>query len=328
MAGCSASSRDSCTTVTTDGVGDGVGDPGGDGAEAAVGRTAKVPVTRMRLDERLVADDLVESRSTGQRLIMAGAVKVDGQRSDKPGTKVRSNQTVTVDRPPKFVSRGGDKLDNGINDLAGELAAAHLDVAGAIAIDIGASTGGFTDCLLQRRAAHVIAVDVGYGQLHPRIRDDARVQVLERTNARVLTPELLDRDAAGSPLKPTLIVCDASFIPLRTVLPAPLRCMAPSFWGLILCKPQFEAGRARMSKHGRKGVLRDAAVRDTIVRETLDDLRALGLLIEGLVEARPRGPKGNIEYVVLVRSGGVATIDDAAHGPAGVPIEIDGAAGS
>jgi len=170
--------------------------------------------------------------------------------------------------------------------------------------------------LLQRGAGFVIAVDVGYGQLHPRIRDDARVQVLERTNARTLTPDMLSGGAHGGGgrgelLKPTLIVCDASFIPLRTVLPAPLQCMADEFWGLILCKPQFEAGRVRMSKHGRKGVLRDTGVRDTIVSETLDDLRALGLIVEGTVEARPRGPKGNVEYVVLVRSGGVGRVQEA-----------------
>jgi 23S rRNA (cytidine1920-2'-O)/16S rRNA (cytidine1409-2'-O)-methyltransferase len=212
----------------------------------------------------------------------------------KPSSAVTDGASVEVAAPPRFVSRGGDKLDNGIEDLADEIRARELTVTGARALDIGASTGGFTDCLLQRGAIGVVAVDVGYGQLHQRLRDDRRVTVMERTNARHL-------DRPRLPWTPDLLVCDASFIPLATVLPAPVACMAPGFWGLILCKPQFEAGRERLNRAGSKGVLRDAAVRDEVLAEAMADLRALGMSTDAVVEARPRGPKGNVEYVVLVR---------------------------
>ncbi len=244
----------------------------------------------------MVADGLAASRSVAQRLILAGTVRVDGTRVDKAGAQVRADQVVSVDAPPQFVSRGGDKLANGLASFAEIMHKLALDVRGALAIDIGASTGGFTDCLLQHGASRVIAVDVGYGQLHPRLRNDERVVVMERTNARHLTPEQV-------PYAPDLMVCDASFIPLRTVLPGPLACMRHGFWGLILCKPQFEAGRERMAAAGKKGVITDAAVRQQILDESLVSIRDLGMVVEGVEEARPRGPKGNVEYVVLVRDG-------------------------
>ncbi len=250
-------------------------------------------MARQRLDERVVKDGLAPSRSVAQRLILAGSVRVDGTRVDKAGTQIRDDQVVSVDQPPRFVSRGGDKLDNGITSFAELMDELGLQIDGVRAIDIGASTGGFTDCLLQRGAVSVIAVDVGYGQLHPTLRSDPRVTVMERTNARHLTPDAL-------PYAPTMMVCDASFIPLRTVLPAPIACMEPGFFGIVLCKPQFEAGRERLAAGGKKGVITDESMRANILDETLDSLRSLGLRVEGVEEASPRGPKGNVEYVVLV----------------------------
>jgi 23S rRNA (cytidine1920-2'-O)/16S rRNA (cytidine1409-2'-O)-methyltransferase len=248
-----------------------------------------------RIDERLVELGLAESRSQAQRLLMAGSVRVDGQRVDKAGAKVREDQQVEVDAPPRFVSRGGEKLENALEDHAQRIAAEGFDVAGARAIDIGASTGGFTDCLLQRGAAHVVAVDVGYGQLHERLRTDERVPNIERTNARHLAADEL-------PYAPDLLVCDASFIPLATVLPATIALMDPAgWWGVLLCKPQFEAGRERMNRYGRKGVLTDVDVRAQVVEETVESVRAMGVDVLDVKQANPPGPKGNIEYVLLVR---------------------------
>jgi 23S rRNA (cytidine1920-2'-O)/16S rRNA (cytidine1409-2'-O)-methyltransferase len=249
-----------------------------------------------RIDERMVELGLAESRSQAQRLLMAGSVRVDDQLVDKASTKVRDGQLVTVSEGPPFVSRGGEKLENALADHAERIAAEGFRVEGARAVDVGASTGGFTDCLLQRGAAHVAAVDVGYGQLHQRLRTDERVTMLERTNARHLVPGDL-------PSSPNLLVCDASFIPLATVLPATIALMdqAEGWWGVLLCKPQFEAGRERMNKHGRKGVLVDEAVRAQVVEEAVASVRAMGVDVLDVVQAHPPGPKGNIEYALLVR---------------------------
>jgi 23S rRNA (cytidine1920-2'-O)/16S rRNA (cytidine1409-2'-O)-methyltransferase len=249
-----------------------------------------------RIDERLVELGLAESRSRAQRLLMAGSVRVDGQLVDKASTKVREQQSIEVIQGSPFVSRGGEKLENALVDHAARIAAEGFTIEGARAIDVGASTGGFTDCLLQRGAAHVVAVDVGYGQLHQRLRSDDRVTNLERTNARHLTPGDL-------PYSPDLLVCDASFIPLATVLPATVALMdrATGWWGVLLCKPQFEAGRERMNRHGRKGVLTDVDVRAQVVAETIESVRAMGVEVLDVKQAHPPGPKGNIEYVLLVR---------------------------
>jgi 23S rRNA (cytidine1920-2'-O)/16S rRNA (cytidine1409-2'-O)-methyltransferase len=259
-----------------------------------------------RLDERLVADGLADSRSKAQRIVMAGLVRVNGELRDKPAAKVQPDDVLEVEALPRFVSRGGDKLENGLEDLAADLERLGLSASGAHALDVGSSTGGFTDCLLQRGAAGVVSVDVGYGQLHPKLRDDPRVTVMERTNARHLTPDML-------PWAPDTIVCDASFIPLRTVLPAPLACMREGFWGMLLCKPQFEAGRERLTRAGRKGVIRDEAVRDEIVGETVADVEGLGMRVEAMAEARPRGPKGNVEYVLLVTDARASSGTDLAQ---------------
>ncbi len=249
-----------------------------------------------RIDERLVELGLAESRSQAQRLLMAGSVRVDGQLVDKASTKVREEQQLEVVTGPPFVSRGGEKLENALVDHADRIAAEGFEVTGAKAIDVGASTGGFTDCLLQRGAEHVVAVDVGYGQLHQSLRSHAKVTMLERTNARHLQPGDL-------PYSPDLLVCDASFIPLATVLPATIALMDQSagWWGVLLCKPQFEAGRDRMNKHGRKGVLVDEAVRAQVVEECVESVRAMGVEVLDVRQAHPPGPKGNIEYALLVR---------------------------
>lgn len=249
----------------------------------------------MRIDERLVRDGLAASRSLAQRLLMAGSVRVDGQLVDKASAKVRDDQQVELLAGPRFVSRGGEKLANALESHAARIAEEGFRVEGARAIDVGASTGGFTDCLLQAGARHVVAVDVGYGQLHQSLRDDTRVTVLERTNARHLGADDL-------PYAPDLLVCDASFIPLATVLPATIGCMSGAgWWGVLLCKPQFEAGRERMNRHGRKGVLVDEAVRAQVVEECVESVRAMGVEVLGVERAHPPGPKGNIEYVLLVR---------------------------
>ncbi len=251
--------------------------------------------SKLRLDQRMVSDGLAESRSAAARIIMAGKVKVDGLRVDKAGHQVSPTQIIAVETPPRFVSRGGDKLANAMEDLSPVFEdSADFCIEGRLAIDIGASTGGFTDCLLQCGAARVIAVDVGYGQLHPRIRGDKRVHVMDRTNARHLTPDDL-------PYKPDLLVCDASFISLEKVLPAVISCMSSDFFGLLLCKPQFEAGPERLGRFGKKGVITDEAVREEILNETIESLRKMGLESISHVEARPRGDKGNVEYVILVR---------------------------
>lgn len=249
----------------------------------------------IRIDERLARDGLAESRSQAQRLLMAGSIRVDGQLVDKASAKVRDDQQVEVVKGAPFVSRGGEKLENALVDHAERIAAAGFTIDGAQAIDVGASTGGFTDCLLQRDAAHVVAVDVGYGQLHQKLRNDPRVTNMERTNARYI--EVVDM-----PYMPTLLVCDASFIPLATVLPAVITLMDPrGWWGVLLCKPQFEAGRDRMNKHGRKGVLVDEDVRAQVVEECVASVRAMGVDVLDVRQANPPGPKGNIEYVLLVR---------------------------
>lgn len=249
----------------------------------------------MRIDERIVADGLAESRSLAQRLLMAGSVRVDGQLVDKASAKVRPEQVVEVIQRAPFVSRGGEKLANALLAHADAIAEHGFTIDGARAIDVGASTGGFTDCLLQRGAANVVAIDVGYGQLHASLRADARVTNLERTNARHLTADDL-------PYAPNLLVCDASFIPLATVLPAPIAAMDPAgWWGVLLVKPQFEAGRDRMNRHGRKGVLVDVDVREAVRDEAVDSIRAMGVEVLAVAQAHPPGPKGNVEYVALVR---------------------------
>jgi len=227
---------------------------------------------KKRLDVLLVERGLAESRTQAQALVMAG--RVPGY--DKPGTPVDEAAPLSVDSPPPFVSRGGEKLANA-------LTAFGVDPAGRDCLDVGASTGGFTDVLLQHGAARVLAVDVGYGQLHERLRSDARVTVLERTNARELT-EL--------PFAPDLVVCDVSFISVRLALPPALALARPGWEALVLVKPQFEAGRAEV---GRGGVVRDREVRSRVVREVAAAALRWEAETVGAVDSGVPGPKGNRE---------------------------------
>lgn len=229
---------------------------------------------------------LAESRTRAQALIRAGRVLVDDVPVDKPGTRVRPEATLRVrgsDR--RFVSRGGDKL-------AGALADLKLDPAGLTCLDVGASTGGFSDCLLQAGARHVVAVDVGYGQLHESLRQDDRVTVLERTNARDLKVESL-------PAPIELVTGDVSFISLRLLLPK-IAEVAPRADCLLLVKPQFEVGREQV---GKGGVVRDDALRAGAADAVRECGEGLGYTAVGQVDSRVAGPKGNREIFLWLRPG-------------------------
>jgi 23S rRNA (cytidine1920-2'-O)/16S rRNA (cytidine1409-2'-O)-methyltransferase len=236
-----------------------------------------------RLDERLVADGLAPTRAKAQALVMSGVVLVDERVVDKPGTRVAPDSAVSLRgaRSP-FVSRGGEKLAGALDDLA-------LDPAGAICLDVGASTGGFTDCLLQRGAARVFAVDVGYGQLDAKLRGDPRVVVLERVNARNLEP-------AQVPAAIELVVADVAFISLRVLVPA-LAAVAPHARWLLLVKPQFEVGRAQV---GKGGVVRDDALRAAAVESVRGAAEERGWRERARVDSRVAGPKGNREVFLLL----------------------------
>jgi 23S rRNA (cytidine1920-2'-O)/16S rRNA (cytidine1409-2'-O)-methyltransferase len=228
---------------------------------------------KKRLDVLLVERGLAESRAQAQALVLAGLVPGH----DKAGAQVDEDAPLQVERPPPYVSRGGRKLANALDAFA-------VDPAGRDALDVGASTGGFTDVLLQRGAARVTALDVGYGQLHPRLRNEPRVTVLERTNAR---------DLRHLPYAPDLIVADVSFISVRTALPPAFALARPGWEALVLVKPQFEAGRAEV---GRGGVVRDTATHARVLREVAE--AALGWQAQtlGVVDSGVPGPKGNREF--------------------------------
>ena len=244
-------------------------------------------LAKKRLDVVLVERGLAESRAQAQALVLAGLVPG----FDKPGQQVGEDAELAVERPPRFVSRGGEKLAHALDALG-------VDPAGRGCLDLGASTGGFTDCLLQRGAARVIALDVGYGQLHPRLRDDDRVVVLERVNARHL-----DR----LPFAPQLITCDVSFISATRVLPPAIALAAPGWETLVLVKPQFEAGRA----DAPKGVVRDPDVHCRVLRAFCDAAEEWGGRVAGVVDSGHPGPKGNREFVVhLISSEEPSAPDD------------------
>ena len=227
--------------------------------------------------------------------MLAGEVKLgpERRRADKPGQLVPQDVSVAVDAGPQFVSRGGRKLANALD-------ATGLDPAGRRCLDVGASTGGFTDCLLQRAAAHVVALDVAYGELHWKLRNDPRVTVLERVNARELEPGRL-------PYAPDLIVVDVSFISLRTVLPAVLACAAPVRDCLALVKPQFEAGRDAV---GRGGVVRDPRARRAALLAVAEAAARQGESVLGLVPSGLPGPKGNRETFVWLAEPGRGGLSD------------------
>ncbi|HZO97242.1 MAG TPA: TlyA family RNA methyltransferase [Gaiellaceae bacterium] len=228
-------------------------------------------MTRKRLDVLLVERGLAESRAQAQALVLAGLVPGHA----KPGEQVDEAAALVVERPPPYVSRAGEKLAHALDAFG-------VDPAGLDCLDLGASTGGFTDVLLQRGAARVVALDVGHGQLHPRLRADPRVTVLERVNARSL---------AELPFPPRLLTCDVSFISVRIVLPPALALAAPGWQAVVLVKPQFEAGRGEAPK----GVVRDPEVRRRVVREVAEASTAWRARVAGVVDSGLPGPKGNRE---------------------------------
>jgi 23S rRNA (cytidine1920-2'-O)/16S rRNA (cytidine1409-2'-O)-methyltransferase len=236
-------------------------------------------VTKKRLDVLLVERGLAATRSQAQALVLAGRVK--GHR--KAGEQVDETAELEVEAGPRFVSRGGEKLAHALAEL-------EVDVAGEDCLDVGASTGGFTDCLLQAGAARVIALDVGYGQLHPRLREDPRVTVLERMNVRNL-------DCAALPFHPTFVTADVSFISLAKALPTALGCAAPGWRALALVKPQFEAGPADV---GKGGVVRDPDVRKRVLDEVAAQVPEWGARLDAVVDSGLPGPKGNREFFLYL----------------------------
>ena len=253
---------------------------------------------RVRLDSLLSQRGVFSSRSRAAASVLAGDVMLlpERRRADKPGQLVPDDVELEVLAAPEFVSRGGTKLANA-------LSAFGFDVSGASALDVGASTGGFTDCLLQRGASHVAAVDVAYGELDWRLRSDSRVTVIERKNARTLVPTDL-------PYAPSLIVIDVSFISLIKVLPAVLSCAAPRMDCLALVKPQFEVGRARV---GKGGVVRDAALRRQALVDVGTAALALGYSVLGYASSGLPGPKGNLETFIRLAEEGRAGVADLAE---------------
>ncbi len=242
------------------------------------------PARRRRLDEEVVARGLLDTRSRARAYIMAGDVLVNGQKVVRAGQLVAPADRVDLVQARRFVSRGGEKLDGALMTFA-------VDPSGLVAADLGASTGGFTDCLLQRGAAKVYAVDVGYGQLDERVRRDERVVVMERTNARLLPglPEPID-----------LVVIDVSFISLSLIFPVAAKILRVGGGVIPLIKPQFEAGRKAV---GKNGVVRDPDVHRRVLAEAIASARTNGLAVRGLVASSLVGPAGNVEFLAhLVRA--------------------------
>lgn len=250
-----------------------------------------------RLDVLLVARNLAESRSKAQAMIMAGEVYVNEQKADKAGLEINIDDEPVIEvrgSACPYVSRGGLKLEKALRDF-------RVVPTGFVCSDSGASTGGFTDCLLQQGASKVFAIDVGYGQLAWKIRSDPRVVVMERTNIRYVTPEDL-----GEPLD--LSVVDVSFISLKIVLPAIQKLLKPTGQVLCLIKPQFEAGKENV---GKKGVVRDPAVHEEVIRKVTAFAREIGFCPLALTYSPVKGPEGNIEYLIyLSRAAGEDTVTE------------------
>jgi len=241
---------------------------------------------KTRLDVYLAEHGLAESRSAAQKLIMAGDVRVNDQVAYKPSDSIGINDRVIIDQPPMFVSRGGEKLLGGLREFN------LVDLAGFVCVDVGASTGGFTDCLLHHGANKVYAIDVGHGILHWKMRQDPRVVVMEKTNARYIQgfPEVVD-----------LVTIDASFISLKTLLPVVKSWLTvPESKVIALIKPQFEAGRHDAAKG--EGVIRDPSVHKRILSEIIEFAIKSGFTINGLVRSPLIGPKGNIEFLILLHN--------------------------
>lgn len=255
---------------------------------------------KKRLDQIIVDRGLAESRSRAQALVMAGLVFSGDRKLEKPGQQLPEDAPVDVrGRDHPWVSRGGIKLAHAIDAFG-------LDPAGATAMDIGSSTGGFTDVLLQKGAARVFAVDSGTNQLAWKLRQDPRVVVLEQTSARVLTAQQIDAPC-------NWVVCDASFIGLAKVLERPLELAAPDCRLVALIKPQFEVGREEV---GKGGVVRDPALHQRVCDEVRLWLEGSGWTVDGIVPSPITGPEGNVEFLVVARRGNVASASALGHNPA------------
>lgn len=241
-----------------------------------------------RVDQVLVERGICESREKARRAVLAGQVRINGRRAAKPSDPVKGSDNVSLDQPEKYVSRGGLKLEHGLDHF-------QLNVAGQTAIDLGASTGGFTDCLLQAGVARVVAVDVGHGQLAWKLRQDPRVVVMERTNARSLTAARFP--APFSPFQ--LAVIDCSFISLKKILPAAIALLGSPGKILALVKPQFEAGRTEADKGA--GVIKDPAIHARVLRELKVFVKGeTSLSWRGETESPLLGPAGNREFLILL----------------------------
>jgi 23S rRNA (cytidine1920-2'-O)/16S rRNA (cytidine1409-2'-O)-methyltransferase len=242
----------------------------------------------IRLDQALVERGLCESRERAKRAILAGQVRINSQTAHKASDAVQPADTLTLDAPEKFVSRGGYKLEHALLHF-------KLNVAGFTVLDLGASTGGFTDCLLQNGAAKIFAVDVGQGQLAWKLRKDKRVVVMEKTNARHLKIEQMPQPF----IPPDLAVIDCSFISLQKILPTAIALLKPDGKIIALVKPQFEAGKAEVDKG--HGVITDSAVHERVLDELKEFVAAqTGLNWRGMVESPLLGPAGNKEFLVLI----------------------------
>ena len=240
-----------------------------------------------RADVRLVELGLCQSREKARSLIMSGAVYINEVRIDKAGDAVPEDCVLTVrENPNPFVSRGGLKLQKAVTKY-------DIDLNGLVAMDVGASTGGFTDCMLQHGAKKVYSIDVGYGQLDWRLRNDERVKVMERMNARNMTSDWFDEEVDFASM-------DVSFISIKLILPAIYNCLKNGALAVILVKPQFEAGKEKV---GKKGVVRDPAVHAEVLREFLRYAPECGFGVKGLDFSPIRGPEGNIEYLAWLEKG-------------------------
>lgn len=257
---------------------------GGGGDGGAAGRAKEKP-SKERIDALLVARGLVETRTRAKALLMAGKVLVDGHRVDKAGTKVSTDSEITLKETLPYVGRGGLKLRGALEEFS-------IDPSGLVAADVGSSTGGFTDCLLQRGAAHVYAIDVGRGLLDVKLREDPRVTVMEGVNVRHLDP-------GAVPEKVSLAVIDVSFISLTKVLPKVSELLAPEAVVLALVKPQFEVGRGEV---GKGGIVRDPAKHSRVLESVSGFASTLGFVEKGRCDSPIKGAKGNREFWLLLRA--------------------------